>query len=318
MVHQLIQLYKKIPRQIISLSFLVIIIFFLVLYLKGTDFSQLRHLRINWWLAIVASAWALLFRYWAVFIWRVILRALGSPTLPSFRLMTYIFAKAWMARYIPGTVTWIAGKVYMAASYGISKSRLAVSSMLEGGMQVVASTVVSLLLIGFSSHVESIPVAVRIVVVLVSLACLSILFPPVFNRLLHKAHVVIKKQKPGVELRINGQAVIRSFLLFAIGTFINGTACFFLVMALDAHIALSLYFYIVGAFGLAGAIGIAVPFLPSGIGVRDGVLLVLLGAVMPKDLALAITVFSRLWQVAIDGLFLAVAKFFDKRFPTAS
>lgn len=128
MIRALSRFYHRIPRQAVSLLFLIAIIVFLILYLKGTDLSQLRHLHIRWLWVLVGSAWGLVFRYWAVFIWRVILRALGSPSLPNFRLMTYVFAKAWMARYIPGTITWIAGKVYMAASYGISKSRLAVSS----------------------------------------------------------------------------------------------------------------------------------------------------------------------------------------------
>src|SRR5665213_1565043 len=158
MIYKLVQTYKRIPRQLIIIIFIAAIVLFLVVYLKGTDFSQLRHLRVNWWLVIVGSVWALLFRYWAVFIWRVILRALGSLTLPSFRLMSYVFAKAWMARYIPGTITWVAGRVYMAANYGISKSRLVVSSLLEGGMQVIASIVVSLLLIGFSPHLHNISI----------------------------------------------------------------------------------------------------------------------------------------------------------------
>ena len=283
------------------------IVAFLVLYLKGTDWSQLRHLRINWWMVGIGSLFALAFRYWMVVIWRVILRALGNRDLPGFNIMAYIYAKAWITRYIPGTVTWIVGKVYMAASYGISKSRLAVSSLLEGGMQVVALTVVSLFILGFSPRLHSIPTVVRIAVVAVSILSLLVLYPPIFNRLLHMAHVALKKQKPNEELRINGQAVVRSFLLFAIGVFITGTANYFVVLALAPHTDHSFYFYLVGAFGIAGAIGIATPFVPSGLGVRDGVILLLLAAIMPKEIAVAITVFTRLWQVAMDALFLGIA-----------
>lgn len=307
MIHKAFRYYRKIPRQVISTTFLAAVIIFLVLYLKDTNFSQLRSLQVNWWDIVIGSLWALLFRYEMVFIWRVILRALGAPSLPGYGLMAEVFAKAWISRYIPGTVTWIAGKVYMAAQFGISKSRLAVSSLLEGGMQIVAAVVVSLLLIGFNPHLSTIPLAARIAVVIVSLLSLFVLLPPVFNRLLHVAHVTIKKQRPSDELRINGRAVIRSFLLFTVGTFLNGTANYFVVLGLSGHGSLSLYFYLVGAFGLAGAVGMATPFLPSGIGVRDGVLLLLLAAVMPKDVALAITVFSRLWQVAVDLIFLGIA-----------
>ncbi|HSW79463.1 MAG TPA: lysylphosphatidylglycerol synthase domain-containing protein [Candidatus Saccharimonadales bacterium] len=297
-------IYRKIPRKVIAIFYVVAVAVFLYLYLKGTDFSQLKTITINWWYIVIASFWALLFRYSMVYIWRVILRSLGTNKLPGFGIMAEVFAKAWISRYIPGTVTWIAGKIYMASQFGISKSRLAVSSLLEGGMQVVAAVVVSLLLIGFNPHINTIPLYVRILTVVISIISLFILLPPVFNRILHFAHVSIKKQPPSDELRINGSAVIKSFLWFVVGTFLNGTACYFLAIAVTGSGSTSLYFYIVGAFGLAGAIGMATPLLPSGLGVRDGVLLVLLGAVMPKDIALAITVLSRLWQVAVDGIFL--------------
>jgi uncharacterized membrane protein YbhN (UPF0104 family) len=309
MLYTLTRFYKKIPRRLVTTVFLIALSVFLILYLKGTDFSRLRHLHINWWLIAAGSVTALVFRYWMVVIWRTILRALGSRDLPSFRTMAYVYAKAWITRYVPGTVTWIAGKVYMASGFGISKSRLAVSSVLEGGMQVVATTVVSLFILSFSPHLSKIPLIARLLIMLISLAALTVLYPPIFNRMLIAAHVALKKQRPGVELRINGRAVVRSFLLFSVGTFISGTASYLIVLAIAPQASLSWYFYVVGAFGISGAIGIATPFLPSGIGVRDGVLLVLLTAIMPKELALAVTVFTRIWQVAADAAFLGIAAF---------
>jgi glycosyltransferase 2 family protein len=304
MLHSVARYYHSIPRRFITFGFLSAVIIFLVIYLKGTDFSQLKSLSINWWYIFIGSLWAFAFRHWMVFIWRVILRSLGTQKLPGYNLMAEVYAKAWISRYIPGTVTWIAGKVYMASQFGISKSRLAVSSLLEGGMQVVATVVVSLLLIGFNPHLTIVPLYVRIITIIISLLSLLVLFPPIFNRLLKYTHVAVKKRPPSDELYINMSAVFWSFMLFIIGAFINGIASYFIVVAITGQSSVSLLFYIIGAFNLAGAIGMATPFLPSGIGVRDGILLLLLAAVMPKDIALAITVFSRLWQVAMDSIFL--------------
>lgn len=310
-VKWLVRLYKKTPSQLIGGLLFAIVVIFLVLYLRSTDFSNLEQVRINWYWMFWASLVALAFRYQMVFIWRVILRALGSPHLPPFTVMSDIYAKSWLARYIPGTVTWIAGKVVMAANQGISKSRLVVSSLLEAGMQVTAAVVVSLILIGFSPHIGHIPVIIRVIVILMSLAFLTLLSPPVFNRLLRLGHSFTKRELPS-ELRINRQAMLRSFSLFVLGTFLNGASCFLLIHALVPNLPANLFLYIVGSFGLAGAIGMATPFLPSGIGVRDGALLVLLAAVFPRDIALAITVVSRIWQVAVDVLFFAVAWVFQR------
>jgi uncharacterized membrane protein YbhN (UPF0104 family) len=78
-------------------------------------------------------------------------------------------------------------------------------------------------------------------------------------------------------------------------------------MAVDSGIAPGLYVYCVGAYNLAGALGMATPILPSGIGVRDGVLLLLLTFVLPSEIAVALTVLSRLWSVIVDLLFYLLA-----------
>lgn len=301
------QLVQKIPRRVISVIFVVAILLFLFFYIKSIDFHRLSHLHFTWWWLILGSIIALLYRFMAVYIWRVILRSLGTKTLPPFSVMSDVFAKAWMARYIPGTVTWVAGRIYLASTYGISKSRLTVSSLLEGGMQIVAGIVIALPMIGFDSHARHLSFGLKLLVLVISLGCLLALMPPIFNRLLHVAHVVVKREKPGHELRVNGKAVIRSFLLFALASVITGAASFCVARSIDPKLNYNLFFYLVGSFSLAGALGIATPFLPSGIGVRDGVLLVLLSFVMPKELALAITVLSRLWSVAVDAAFFGVA-----------
>lgn len=302
-------LLGKIPRRAISITFLIIILVFLALYLKSIDFHRLSQLHFEWSWLVLGSIIAVLYRFMAVYIWRVILRCLGTEKLPPFAVMSDVFAKAWMARYIPGTVTWVAGRIWLASAYGISKSRLTVSSLLEGGMQIVAGIVIAVPMIGFSHEAASISGGIKVLSVAISVACLLALMPPVFNRIMQLAYRALKRQKPkeGHELHVNGRAVWRSFLWFVLASFIAGAANFFVARAVDQQLGSSLFFYLVGAFSLAGAIGIATPFLPSGIGVRDGVILVLLGLIMPKDIALAITVLSRLWGVAVDAIFFAAA-----------
>lgn len=299
------QLAKKFATPV----FLVVVIVFFALYLRSVDFSKITHMRVDWPMIALATLISLGFRYWGVFIWRTILKALGAKELPRFAILSDVYAKAWMGRYIPGTVTWIAGKIYIASKVGISKSRLAVSSLLEGGMQIIAVMAVSMLLLGFDPRLDVISWQIKIAMVVLGCVFLLFLSPPVFNRLLRWAHKLIKKQEPGHELRINKSAMLRSFFLYAVGTFIAGLSYFFLTRGLAAHTSWKDFFFIVGTFNLAGALGMIAVFAPSGIGVRDGVQLILLSAIFPKEIALAITIFSRLWSAAVDVLFYLVATF---------
>ncbi|HVW23313.1 MAG TPA: lysylphosphatidylglycerol synthase transmembrane domain-containing protein [Candidatus Saccharimonadales bacterium] len=304
---------KPMWRRLIGPVLLLAILFFLLLYLKSIDWHKIAQLSVNWYWLVLASVLAMAGRYWAVNVWRVILSCLGVEKLPPYGAMAQVFAKAWMARYIPGTVAWVAGRIYLASQYGISVSRLTVSSLLEGGMQIVAGIVLSLILIALGGNVSDISMPVKVFAVVVALLSMLALLPPIFNRILHVAHLAVKRRKASDELRVNGKAVSRSFLLFCIGTLIAGTANYFVAKSIMPHLGGDHYLYMVGVFGLAGAIGIATPFLPSGIGVRDGIQLVLLALIMPKETALAVTVLSRLWSVVVDVLFFLVAVGFHHR-----
>lgn len=292
--------------------FIFLVITFFVLYLRDVDFSNLNNLRIDWTLLSIASFISLGFRYWGVIIWRFILKDLSPQELPSFSIMSSIYAKAWMARYIPGTVAWIAGKIHMASKLGIPKSRLAVSSLLEGGMQVVATISISLLILSFDSRVDVFGLGLKIVMLLIAIISTALLAPPVFNRVVGFTYKSIRKQEASHELRVNNKAVVRSYALYTLGAFIAGSSYYFLCAALSPQVDLSMYFFIVGAFSLAGALGMATPLVPSGLGVRDGAQLVLLSLILPKEMALIITIFSRLWSALVDMLFYLIAVTYHK------
>jgi len=298
---------KKFAKKLITPIVVLLIIIFFVLYLRDIDYSTFGLLHLSWPLLVLATVISLAFRYWGVYIWKSILKDLGAKNLPPFTTLSNVYAKAWMGRYIPGSVTWIASKIFMANKLGISKSRLAVSSLLEAGMQIVATMSVSLLILGFDPRLDVIPHTTKALMATIAVVLLVMLFPPILNRLLNVVYRIVKKKTGGQELRTNMRAVTRSYLLYAIGTLIMGSMYYFLTLALYPEITPDSYLYLVGAFSLAGALGMATPFVPSGLGVRDGAQLILLSIIMPKEIALAITIFSRLWSAIIDVGFYIIA-----------
>ena len=296
-----------VSKRFISLIFIACAILFFVLYLRSVDWYRLFQLHFDWKYLVLATIFATAFRYWGVVIWRFILSDLGARSLPRFIIMAYVYAKAWMGRYIPGTVTWIAGKVYMASSHGISKSKLAVSSLLEGGMQIIAVMSVSMLLLGFDTRLNVIPVAYKVLMIVCAACLLIILMPAIFNRIVRLVFRIIGKKIDHTELLINTKSVVRSFLLYAAGSFILGLAEFFITRTIDPSLPWRDFWFIVGAFNIAGALGMLAIGVPSGLGIRDGAILLLLSIIMPKDVALAVTVTSRLWIAFADVVFFGVA-----------
>jgi uncharacterized membrane protein YbhN (UPF0104 family) len=297
---------KRIPRWLISSIFFGLIIIFLVVYVRSLDWNSLTSLSIDWLRFSVGTVCGLLFLFIGAFTWRVILRALGATSLPPYRITTAVYAKAWMGRYIPGTVTWIAGKIFLASGWGISKSRLSVASLLEGGSQVLALTFIGFLLLGTDPRLDAIPGSAKIGLIILGLMVLIVLLPPVFNRILGFLFKLKKKNVMSDELRINSRAVSRSFGLYAINGLIYGVAAFFVIWSLAPDLSWHNIWYVTGVVSLATVAGMAAPFAPSGIGIKDGLQLVLLSAILPRETALAATILTRLWSVVIDLLFLAI------------
>lgn len=303
---------SKLQKRLLGIGFIVLIVAFFYLYLRGIDYSKIESLTIDWPVLFGATLLSLAFRYWGVFIWRTILKDLGSTSLPKFDILSAVYSRAWMGRYIPGSVTWIAGKIYLASTIGISKSRLTVASLLEAAVQIVAITTVSLLLVGFDPRTEVIAVELKLLLVAGAAGLLVSLHPAIFNRVIRFVFKKIRRKEAYDELRTNKKTVARSFVLYAAGAFISGGAYFFMSQAIYPTITWDLFFYLVGAYNLAGVIGMATPLVPSGLGVRDGAQLILLSVVFPKEIALALTIFSRLWSAVVDVIFFFSAQIYHR------
>jgi uncharacterized membrane protein YbhN (UPF0104 family) len=304
---------SKHQKRLLNLLLIALIVIFFALYLRDIEYSLISGIEPSWFWLTVASFIALAFRYLGVFVWRQILLNLGVQKIPRFRTLSSIYAKAWMGRYVPGKVTWIAGKVYLAGSLGISKSRLAVASTLEALVQVVAIATVSLLLVGLDFRTAVIWFEIKILLIVIAGVMIVLLHPSIFNWMLQFIHRAVARKPPHPELRSNKKSVYSSFFLYSVGTFVSGASYFFLIFSLVESVSWQLFFYIVGTYGLAGAIGMAIPLLPSGLGVRDGVQLILLSSVFSKEISLMLVVYSRLWSSLIDVVFYFVAELLDRR-----
>ncbi len=273
-------------------------------FLASVDWASLSEIEPAWGWLLAATALALGFRYLGVFVWRVVLTRLGAGTLPPFRVLADIYAKAWLARYIPGTVPWIAGKIYLAAAHGISKSRLAVSTLVEAAAQVVAVGAVSLALLAIDPRVGEISPTLRIVVAIGALAGFVAMSPPVFNRILAFGFRVLKR---GTAVAVGWPVVRDSLALYGGGALVSGLAYAFLMRSVVPDVGVTDLVFLVGAFGFAGVVGTLTPLVPSGLGTRDATQLVLLLVILPAPTAALVVLLSRVWSAAVDVLFWAVA-----------
>jgi len=301
----------------VPLIFYALLIIFLALYLHSVDFSKLAHLQLNWWYLVFASILALVTRYLGTFTWFAILRSLGATDLHLQKQLIYVYAKAWMGRYIPGTAPWILGKIYFASQHGISKQKLAVSSLLEGGLQIVTMLVFSLGLLIFDKRLDVLGDGFKLLMIFVAVVGVVILIPSVFNRMFSLAYKLVRRKTLDPEHLATFQTVLWGTSLYLANAIVNGLSLFFIAKGVDPSLAYSNILFAMGAASLAGAASMLAIFAPSGLGVREGIQLVLFSLIMPKELALAVTIITRLWSVGIDFVFFGLSKLIAGRSVTS-
>lgn len=298
---------KLLPKLIVTVFYVALVVF-LFFYIKSIDFESLKTLQFIGHFALVASLFGLAMRYWQILGWLVILKDLGAAGLEKAGVqLAYVYAKSWMGRYIPGTAPWILGKIYFASKHGISKNKLAVSSLLEAILQVTTVLALSLVLLMADTRFGVIDSNLRLLMIAALVICIVVILPPVFNRVVAFIYKIVRKKTFPEEHKMPSKTLLKGALLYTIGGILNGLFLFFLAKSVYPAIEYSDILFVIGTVNLAGAIGILAIFTPSGLGVRDGIQLVLLSLIMPAEFALAITVLSRLWDVGLDLIFFAIA-----------
>lgn len=304
--------FVKLALKAIPYIFYALLIIFLFLYITHIDFSKFRSATFAWHFVIIASLFGLASRFWQIFIWFNLLRNLGATGLrKSTRQLAYVYAKSWLGRYIPGTAPWILGKIYFASKHGITKSKLAVSSLLEGGLQIAVVMAVAFAILLFDTRLDIISGTIKLLMIAVLVACIVSIWPPIFNRIVSLAYKLIRKKKIDKADLASNKTVIQGASLYIVSALLSGTALFFISKAVYPSLGYSNILFVIGVSNLAGALGMLAIFAPSGIGVREGILLTLLAVVMPPEFALLVTVTSRLWDVAMDFIFFGATKLFS-------
>lgn len=307
--HKVVRLIPKlIPYVFYGLFFI-----FLFVYLKSINYEEFKSASFVWYYLLISGILALFTRFFQAYIWVSLLKGLGATGLQGkWRPFLFVYAKSWLGRYIPGTAPWLLGKIYFASKHGVSKNKLAISSLLEGGLQVTVTMAVALVMLFSDSRFEVVDPQFKIILVGLLLACIITLIPPVFNKVISIIYKLIKKEPLASEHLVDAKTLFRGIAQYTFGAVISGFSLFFIAKAIYPELAYSNMIFVMGVGNLASAASMLAFFAPSGLGVRESIQLTLLSVIMPTELALIVTVTTRLWGVVMDFIFFGIAKLLNR------
>lgn len=290
----------------IAAVFYTLLVAFLVRYLRGTDWSQLARLEFSPWYLLAAVPFSLGSRLLQPVAWSVLIRAYGDQP-PTYPQITRVYATSWLGRYIPGKLAWIGAKIFFGREYGVRASTLAATSIAEAVLHCTTALALAFLLIALWGDTLVLANDLRLLAMFALLGMAILLAPPVFNRITRWARSLVKPTAAENVGQVSVGTLLVSGALSVLIHALSGPSIYFVLEAMYPAISASLIPELTAAVLIAGTLGTLALIAPAGLGVREGLLIVLLSLFMPRPVAVAAALVLRLWSIAMDLLYFAVA-----------
>lgn len=236
--------------------------------------------------------------------WAMLLRCQGEAW--STTELTAILAVTQLAKYVPGGVMQPIGRAALSLRNGMKLRSFTASVVQETVLTVSASVTVGACLLLLSRFgFQQIPAAYRNLVLAWAFAGLaSVVLLASSSRLLaSKASNLhwMSRMMRAIGPLPNARATLLSFFSYCLNYLLIGMGIWVIGQSLGLGES-GTYALLTAAFALAWLLGFVVPGAPAGLGVREGVLTLLLASVVEQSHILALVIAIRLMSVIGDGL----------------
>jgi hypothetical protein len=296
-------LKKRVLRWVVTVAVVGVVAWLFARSLLA-NWAEVRaqHLGFSWWWvpATLCFAAAVAVTGWA---WGRIVRWLEPSAQVSAREAVAVQCFSWVLKYIPGQVGSVTNKVLWAGRKGISRTLIVISFIYENVFLQIASIVPAMviLLIALGPAIFGTNTTLLLVPLLVLIPAAMVLHAPTFRRIVGiPLRKVLKKPVPR-EYFLTGPQALASSAEFVLPRIVNGIG-FVMIAETVSDIGPAQWLPFAAAYALAGAIGILAILVPSGIGVREAVIVLILSQYVPAPEAIIISLLARLLATIGDAI----------------
>lgn len=250
--------------------------------------------------ALAAGATVILFGVLSVGLnaltWQRLIRKL-QPV--SWRQAVSITGRSQIAKYLPGNVFHYLGKVILARQVGLRTPVVVLSMLIETAIAVATGGAIGLLGFGLAAQ----EYRTLSIVLLAALLCSPLAWPFLKSRF-QVVHDAID--------RIGILNLLQAVTCQAINFGLFGTSAFLLARGMWSEPLPLGWWELTWGCALAWIVGFITPGAPGGVGVREGLLVVIFSGQIGTGSAAALFLVLRFAQVASDGLAFAIAALINR------
>lgn len=247
----------------------------------------------------IALSLAAVFNY--ALIWQLITEKVGCAICREKGIISWFYSE--IGKYLPGKIFLLVGKFYFYHQERKSLKQVTLCFYLETVCTLLGASWVGAVsvLLGDFDFLKTYQFFLYPIIVFF----LAALHPKAIEFFWNAAARILKKDPVVISLRY--LEVLTITALYAGNFLIFGISFYFLVNGIYP-IPLGSVFFLTGSFALATVAGMVSFVAPSGLGVREGVLVLALRNVLPGAVAGIISLAARLWAIGAE-LFLILLTF---------
>ena len=295
---------KKQLKKIFSYIFVIVIFGFMfkVLFDNAAQLRDYDWVGINYFYVAISFLFLLLAFVGVVFAFQTLLGSFGVRI--KLMKVASIISLANLGRFVPGKVWAVLGMVHFGRKHGISGYVSSTCLFVSIILTSIAAFFVFVVSLPFW---PTLPGNFHyIYIVLLAVALIVFIQPPIFNRIVSYMFKKLKKKDFVSELTY--KTIIMLFGVYVLVWMFNGTAFYLLVSAISPQ-PLAHILPIIGIYTISWVIGLYSFLTPGGLGVREGIISALLATYVTYPVAIVIAIISRIWILLFQG---AVAAYFLK------
>jgi glycosyltransferase 2 family protein len=294
-----------------------VLIFFVVrVVVNGWKEFQGHTFSVRWVFIVISFLIGIVSYFLQAINWHLILRALGIQLQLAESATTWFYSM--MAKYIPGKVFQLFGRILLLEKHKVSKKLIGVSFLIENAFGLIASGFYGaiFLIFRFTAGQDTV-LRMSIAVGLFLVIAMVLISPRVLETLINFGLRIFKREPIKIKMSFGKLVAILVYYCFCLAVY--GFSFIFFIMALDPTAGIHLYFWAISAFSLYSILNILAFFTPNGVGFGEISLLYLLKFFLTKAGTMAVSVTIRLFIVLIElastgVMFLVDRIFFRKDF----
>lgn len=226
--------------------------------------------------------------------WKSTLEFINKEKIPFHEIVT-VYAKSNIGKYIPGNVMQFAGRNILAGKLGFKQLDITFCSIIEIVMLLFTDCVLSLIfamksfkavLIALSNKINTNLIYGILIVIILAIA--------VVIWLLVKKSGIIKNYKHFFTINFL-RLICKLFCIYSVTLIIPGIfLAMILKLVLGVTMSLSIIMITISGSMISWVVGFIVPGAPGGIGVRESILLLILGSVFTSNIVLLAAILLRI------------------------